>query len=155
MANLLKDFKKDESSSSDDRQAKVRVVGPGKASEYTEEERELLRTVAKGMLAQEQQARLLKSLIECIRIATDQKIHSSTKRSMDQLIAAQNQLKEGGMDGPSIQERLGQAHFHVWNGLVAAALEMLTGDDKIVLHKICRRDNEGTRLPWRGLGLQN
>ena len=131
MAKLLPDLKKETENA--EPRSKVRLVEA--ATAYTTEERELLRTVAKGTMSQEAQARLLKSLIECYRRATDQKCHSHTKKSMEQLIAAQKALKEEGLDGPAIQERLGPAHVHVYNGLLGAALELATGEDKKILQR--------------------
>ena len=132
MAKLLPDLKK-EADTAEPRN-KVRLVETNSA-EYTTEERELIRVLAKGMMAQEAQARLLKSLIECYRISTDQKVHSHTKKAMEQLIAAQKTLKEEGVDGPTIQERLGPAHGHVYNGLLAASLELASGEDKKILQR--------------------
>ena len=139
MANLLGDLgKASESfqSSSDSRQHKVRVVGGSEAHRgYLETERELLRTITKGYLSQDQQTRLLKSLLECYRMAIDGKVHTQTKAGMSALIKAQSQLKEQGMDGPSIQEKLGAAHFHVWNGVLTAAVEMAAGEQKELIQR--------------------
>ena len=68
-------------------------------------------------------------------MSTDGKVHSATKAAMAELIRAQAALKEQGMDNPSIQEKLGPAHFHVWNGLLKAAMEMAAGEQKELIER--------------------
>ena len=113
--------------SSQEPEAKVRVVGPTAAEssrQFTEVERELLRTVARQGLAHDQQVRLLKALIDSARVSTAGPIVTATKSAMDSLIRSQQTLRqEQSLDGPSIQERLGPAHVHIWNALVKCALQ--------------------------------
>ena len=96
------------------RGAKVRVIrqaGPEGDRSFPETEMELLRTLARQGLQQDQQARLLKSLTEAFRISTEGPINQSTKKGMESLIKAQNKLREEqSLDGPAVQERLGAAH---------------------------------------------
>ena len=90
---------------------------------FTEGERELLRTLARQGLANDQQVRLMKSLIDCHRVSTAGPIIQATKQAMDGLIKAQQRLRqEQSLVNPTIQERLGPAHVHIWNSLVACAV---------------------------------
>ena len=126
--DLLGDLgKTQKTTSSEDQSHKVRMVVPSGSESsrgFTETERELLRTLARQGLANEQQIRMLKAVTDVHRVSTSGPIVQSTKASMDALITAQRRLKqEQSLDNSSIQERLGPAHLHVWNGLVKCAVE--------------------------------
>ena len=104
--------------SADGRSGKVRMVrqpGPEGNRNFTEGERELLRKLAKSNL----------QIHQC------GPINVGTKKSMDALTRAQTKLREEqSLDGPSIQERHGAAHYHVWNALVGVARDMAPADSK-------------------------
>ena len=141
MANLLGDLGKQTAKEADSsREPKVRIVGSESTQQpYTAEERELLRTITRGFLAQDQQTRLLKSLLQCYRISTEGKVHAATKAAMAELIRAQAHLKEQGMDNPSIQEKLGPAQLHTWNAILKCAIEMATGETKELLERYAKQ----------------